>query len=59
MLLLEDVALREIIEGRITSVLGSVVIPENLGTQERAGNARRDPSTAPCVDAPCNAGAPT
>jgi DNA-directed RNA polymerase subunit omega len=59
MLPLEDVALREIIEGRITYVLGSVVVPENLGTQERAGNTRSDSSTAPFVDAPCNAGAAT
>jgi DNA-directed RNA polymerase subunit omega len=59
MLPLEDVALREIIEGRITSVLGNVVIPENLAKQEHAGGIRGNPSTSPFVDAPCNAGAPT
>ena len=57
MLSLEDVALREIIEGRITYVLGEVVVLDDivgLGdtvTRKRAGGA----SASPIVSAPCNA----
>lgn len=56
---LEDVALREIIDGRITYVLGDIVVLENLGTQGRAGDTRSNPSISPLVDAPCTALAPT
>ena len=58
---LEDVALREIIEGRITYVLGDIVVLEDivgLGdivAWKRAGNTWSDTSASPFVNAPCNA----
>lgn len=61
---LEDVALREIIEGRVTYVLGDIVVLENIVglreivTGKRAGNTWSDMSASPFVNAPCNAVAP-
>ena len=61
---LEDVALREIIEGRITYVLGDIVVLEDivgLGdivAWKRAGNTWSDTSASPFVNAPCNAVVP-
>jgi DNA-directed RNA polymerase subunit omega len=57
----EDVALREIIEGRITYVLGDVVVLEeivgldDIVTAKRAGNSWSDTSRSPFVDAHCDA----
>jgi len=59
-----DVALREIIEGRITYVLGNMVVLEeivgleNVVTRRRPGGVREDPSIMPLVGSPCNAVAP-
>jgi DNA-directed RNA polymerase subunit omega len=52
---LEDIALREIIEGRITYVLGNVVVPESLGAQMRAGDSRTDTPASPLTGAPFGA----
>ena len=49
---LEDVALREIIEGRITYVLGDIVVQENFGKMERAANGWSRPTTSTLIDAP-------
>jgi DNA-directed RNA polymerase subunit omega len=56
---LEDVALREIIDGRIAYVQGKMVVPEELGMQERAIDNPSNASTSPFVGTPCNAGATT
>lgn len=54
---LEDIALREIIEGRITYVLGDVVVLDDivgLGdvvTRRSAGDNGSGPSTSPLVNA--------
>jgi DNA-directed RNA polymerase subunit omega len=50
---LEDVALREIIEGRITYVLGETIVLDDivgLVTEKRDGST----SAQPFVVAPCN-----
>ena len=60
----EEIALREIAEGRITrisgnmAVLGRIVVLENVVSRNRAGDPRSNTSTSPFVDAPCNAADP-
>jgi DNA-directed RNA polymerase subunit omega len=48
---LEDVALREIIEDRITYVFGDIVVQENFGTRERAANGWSSPPTSTLIGA--------
>jgi DNA-directed RNA polymerase subunit omega len=61
---LVDVALREIVDGRIKYVLGNIVIlgdrgdPRDIATRKRAGRARGNPSTSPLATPPGNAMAP-
>jgi DNA-directed RNA polymerase subunit omega len=61
----EDVALREIIEGKVTHasgylvVLGKSVVLENIVMRTSAGGARSNRSTSPLINAPCHAGAST
>lgn len=58
---LVDVALREIVDGRIKYVLGKIVIPEDRGspkdiaTRKRPGNTRRNRSTSLLANPPGNA----
>jgi len=61
---LEEIALRQIVEGRITRISGDMAVPgrivvlENAVTRNRAGDIRSGTSTSPFVDAPCNAADP-
>ena len=58
----EDVALREIIDGRITYILGDLVVLEDIaglrgtGAASHTGNPWSHASAAPFVNAPCSAG---
>ena len=59
----EDIALREIIEGRITpvwgnmTVLGNIVVRENLVSREHAHDAQGDASASPFAAASWSVGA--
>jgi DNA-directed RNA polymerase subunit omega len=58
---LVDVALREIVDGRIKYVLGNIVIledrggPKDIATRKRPGNTRSNRSTSLLANPPSNA----
>jgi DNA-directed RNA polymerase subunit omega len=62
---IEDIVLREIIEGRILYVLGDLIVLDDIvgmrdtGTWKRALRTRSNPSTSPLVNAHADAMAPT
>jgi DNA-directed RNA polymerase subunit omega len=49
---LEDIALREIIAGQITYILGDIVVQENPAAPERPATGGSNPPISPMVAAP-------